>query len=133
MVMATTVRDGTRSVPALFAEQVERQGDRLAIRFKEYGIWHRVTWRQYGEEVHRVAAALLAFGLRHGENVAVLAENRPEWLYCHLGIQTGGGGTCGGYPTSSPGQIRDLRTHSEGRVGFVENAKALRTVPAQAA
>src|SRR2546427_11803009 len=108
MVMATTVRDGTRSVPALFAEQVERQGDRLAIRFNDYGIWHRVTWRQYGEEVHRVAAALLAFGLRQGENVAVLAENRPEWLYCHLGIQTVGGATCGIYPTSSPEQIRYL-------------------------
>jgi len=123
--MATTVRDGTRSVPALFAEQVERQGDRLAIRFKEYGIWHRVTWRQYGEEVHRVAAALLAFGLRHGENVAVLAENRPEWLYCHLGIQTVGGATCGIYPTSSPDQVHYLLNHSEARLVFVENEEQL--------
>jgi len=40
-----------RSVPALFARLVERQGDRLAIRFKEYGIWHRVTWLEYGAEV----------------------------------------------------------------------------------
>src|SRR2546425_1277404 len=125
MVMATTVRDGTRSVPALFAEQVERQGDRLAIRFKEYGIWHRVTWRQYGEEVHRVAAALLAFGLRQGENVAVLAENRPEWLYCHLGIQTVGGATCGIYPTSSPDQVHYLLNHSEARLVFVENEEQL--------
>jgi long-chain acyl-CoA synthetase len=114
-----------RSLPALFAEQVERQGDRLAIRFKEYGIWHRVSWRQYGEEVHRVAAALIAFGLRPQENVAVLADNRPEWLYAHLGIQTAGGVTCGIYATSAPEQVRYLLDHSEARLIFVENEEQL--------
>jgi long-chain acyl-CoA synthetase len=123
--MDATAVDRTRSVGALFAEQVARQGDRLAIRFKEYGIWHRVTWRQYGDEVRRVAAALLAFGLRHQENVAVLAENRPEWLYCHLGIQTIGGATCGIYPTSSSDQILYLLNHSEARLIFVENEEQL--------
>jgi long-chain acyl-CoA synthetase len=125
MVMGATTEDRVRSVGALFAEQVARQGDRLAIRFKEYGIWHRVTWRQYGDEVRRVAAALLAFGLRHQENVAVLAENRPEWLYCHLGIQTVGGATCGVYPTSSPDQLLYLLNHSEARLVFVENEEQL--------
>ena len=117
--------DTVRSVPALFAQQVERQGDRLAIRFKEYGIWHRVTWRQYGEEVRKVAAALLVFGLRRQENVAVLAENRPEWLYCHLGVQTACGVTVGIYPTSAPEQIKYLLNHSEARLLFVENEEQL--------
>ena len=65
------------TLPGLFAERVAELGDRLALRYKEYGIWHRVTWRQYGAEVGKVAAALLAFGLRPKENVAVLGENRP--------------------------------------------------------
>ncbi len=114
-----------QTLPARFAEQVERQGDRPALRFKEYGIWHRVSWRQYGEEVRKVAAGLLAFGLRRQENVAVLAENRPEWLYCHLGIQTAGGVTCGIYPTSAPEQIKYLLNHSEARLIFVENEEQL--------
>ena len=113
------------SVPALFLQQVERQGERLAIRYKEHGIWHRVTWRQYGEEVRRVAAALLAFGLRPQENVAVLAENRPEWLYCHIGVQMARGVTVGIYPTSAPEQIKYLLQHSEARLAFVENAEQL--------
>ena len=117
--------DTVRSVPALFTQQVERQGDRLAVRFKEYGIWHRVTWRQYGEAVRTVAAALLAQGLRRQENVAVLAENRPEWLYCHLGIMLAGGATCGIYPTSAPEQIKYLLNHSEARLVFVENEEQL--------
>lgn len=114
-----------RTLPQLFAQQVARLGDRLAIRFKDYGIWRRVTWRQYGEEVDRVAAALLAFGLGRQENVAVLGENRPEWLYCHLGIQTAGGATCGIYPTSAPEQIKYLLNHSEARVLFVDSEEQL--------
>jgi len=114
-----------RSLPAAFRAQVARQGERLAIRFKEYGIWHRVTWREYREEVEKVAAALLAFGLRPQENIAVLAENRPEWLYGHLGIMTAGGVTCGIYPTSAPEQITYLLNHSEARLIFVENEEQL--------
>jgi long-chain acyl-CoA synthetase len=114
-----------RTLPQLFAEQVARLGDRVAIRSKEYGIWHRVSWTQYGEEVERVAAALLAFGLAGQENVAVLGENRPEWLYCHLGIQTAGGATCGIYPTSAPEQIKYLLNHSEARLLFVDNEEQL--------
>ncbi len=114
-----------RTLPQLFAEQVARQGDRLAIRFKEYGIWHRVSWREYGEHVNAVAAALLASGLQRPENVCVLAENRPEWLYCHLGIQTAGGATVGIYPTSAPEQIKYLLNHSESRLLLVENEEQL--------
>jgi long-chain acyl-CoA synthetase len=117
MVMST--------LPAVFAQQAERQGDRLALRFKAYGIWHRVTWREYAAQVHRVAAALLAFGLRPQENVAVLGENRPEWLYCHLGVQTAGGATVGVYPTSAPDQIAYLLNHCEARFVFVENEEQL--------
>ncbi|HEY7366527.1 MAG TPA: long-chain fatty acid--CoA ligase [Methylomirabilota bacterium] len=114
-----------RTLPELFFRQVERLGDRLAIRYKAYGIWHRVSWRQYGEEVRRVAAALIAFGLRPGEHVAILADNRPEWLYCHLGVQSTGGATCGVYPTSSPEQVQYVLRHSEARLIFVDNDEQL--------
>ena len=117
-----------RTLPDLFASQVARRGDALAIRFKEYGIWHRVSWRRYGEAVEQVAAALLAFDLRPGENVAVLGENRPEWLYCHLGIMTAAGVTVGIYPTSAPDQVRYLLNHCEARLIFVDNEEQLEKI-----
>ena len=113
------------TLPAMLARQVAERGDRLAIRYKKHGIWHRVTWREYGAAVHTVAAALLAGGLRSQENVAVIGDNRPEWLYCHLGIQTAGGVTVGVYPTSAPEQIRYLLNHAEARLIFVENEEQL--------
>jgi long-chain acyl-CoA synthetase len=117
-----------RSLPGLLYDQAARRGDAIALRHKALGIWHRVTWSEYAENVRKVAASLLAFGLRHQENVAVLGENRPEWLYTSLGIMAAGGATCGIYPTSSPEQILYLLDHSEARVIFVENEEQLEKV-----
>jgi len=116
------------TLTALFAQRVAERGDGLALRYKEYGIWHRVSWRQYGDQTSRVAAALLAFGLRAQENVAVLGENRPAWLYCHLGIQAARGVTCGIYPTSAPEQIKYLLEHSNARLIFIESEEQLEKV-----
>ncbi|HEU4369992.1 MAG TPA: AMP-binding protein [Methylomirabilota bacterium] len=113
------------TLPAMLARQAATRGDRLALRYKAHGIWHRVTWRAYADAVDTVAAALLAFGLGPQDNVAVIGDNRPEWLYCHLGIQTAGGVTVGVYPTSAPEQIRYLLNHSEARLIFVENEEQL--------
>ena len=117
-----------RSLPGLLLDQASRRGHAIALRHKALGIWHRVTWSEYAENVQKVAASLVAFGLRHQENVAVLGENRPEWLYTSLGIMAAGGATCGIYPTSSPEQILYLLDHSEARVIFVENEEQLEKV-----
>jgi long-chain acyl-CoA synthetase len=123
MVMTTSV--AARTLPELFFAQAGRRADRLALRHKAFGIWHRVSWTEYAEEVRKVAAGLLAFGLRRSESVAVLGDNRPEWLYCHLGIMAAGGRTCGIYATSSPEQVRYLLNHSEARLLFLENEEQL--------
>ena len=107
--------------PELFFQQVERLKDRVALRRKDYGIWNRTTWTQYGKSVCEVAAGLLALGLEPEDRVAVLGDNRPEWLICHLAAMTAGGCTCGVYPTSAPEQVAYVVGHSESRVLFVEN------------
>jgi long-chain acyl-CoA synthetase len=117
-----------RTLPDLFFQQALQRGEALAIRYKKLGIWHRVSWREYAERVREVSAALLAFGLKPQENVAVLGENSPEWLYCHIGIMSAGGATCGVYPTLAPEQIRYLLDHSEARLLFLENEEQLEKV-----
>ena len=109
------------SLPALFFQQVEAQKDRVALRRKDYGIWNRVSWRQYGQKVREAAAGLLAIGLKPGDRVAILGDNRPEWLICHLATMTIGCVTCGVYPTSAPEQVAYVVGHSESTVLFVEN------------
>lgn len=111
----------TGSFPELFFRQADRLKDRVALRHKEYGIWKRISWHEYGEKVKEVAAGLVALGLAPGDRVAILGDNKPEWLFCDLGAMTAGGVTCGVYPTSAPEQVAYLLTHSEARVLFAEN------------
>jgi long-chain acyl-CoA synthetase len=75
-----------------------------------------------------VAGGLLASGLARGERVAILGDNRPEWLYCHLGTMAAGGATCGIYATSSPEQVRYLLQHSGARYLFLDNEEQLEKV-----
>jgi long-chain acyl-CoA synthetase len=117
-----------RSLPGMLFDQAGRRGGAIALRHKALGIWHRVTWSQYAESVRKVAASLVAFGLRPQENVAVLGENRPEWVYTSLGIMAAGGATCGIYPTSAPEQILYVLDHSEARFLFLENEEQLEKV-----
>ncbi|MBM4307792.1 MAG: long-chain fatty acid--CoA ligase [Deltaproteobacteria bacterium] len=109
------------SLPKLFFNQADRLRDRVALRHKNYGIWHRISWKEYGQKVKEVAAGLIASGLSKGEYVAILGDNRPEWLICHIAVMTAGGATCGIYPTSAPDQIFYVLNHSEAKILFVEN------------
>ena len=117
-----------KTLPALLFEQAQKRGGAVALRHKHRGLWKRVSWSEYGAQVRRVASALLGFGLHRGENVAILGENRPEWLYCHLGIMAAGGATCGIYATSSAEQIEYLLGHCEARVLFLEDEEQLEKV-----
>jgi long-chain acyl-CoA synthetase len=112
-------------LPRAFFEQVSRHAGRVALRYKSYGIWQKVTWKQYGDQVRQVAAGLAATDLAPGETVCILGENRPEWLICHLGVMTARGCTCGVYPTSASDEVKYIIDHSESKIIFVENEEQL--------
>ncbi|MGD8883413.1 MAG: AMP-binding protein [Desulfobacterales bacterium] len=109
------------SFPDLFFQQVNARGTRVALRRKEYGIWNRITWNEYGQMVREAAAGLHAMGLERGDRVAILGDNRPEWLICNLATMSIGGATCGVYSTNAPEQVAYVVGHSESAVLFVEN------------
>ena len=121
------------SFPALFFKQVEDKQDRVALRRKEHGIWKRMTWKEYGNRVQKAAAGLLALGLGPGDRVAILGENRPEWLICHLAVMSIGCVTCGVYSTSAPEQVAYVVGHSESKLLFADNEeqvdKVLQVLP----
>ncbi|MBI4277241.1 MAG: AMP-binding protein, partial [Armatimonadetes bacterium] len=125
MAVLEVARRVRETMPGVFFAQVNRLGDRVALRSKHYGVWRPVSWREYGERVRAVAAGLMAMGLGRGERVGLIGENHPEWLYCDLGIQTAGGVTTAIYTTSSPGQVAYILSHSEARIYIVENEEQL--------
>ena len=87
----TTALKNARSLPALLIRNAEQFGDgRVALREKEFGIWQSVTWRQYLEHVRDFSLGLISLGLRPGETLGIIGDNRPEWVYAELAAQAAG-------------------------------------------
>ncbi len=73
-------------------KQAERFGEeRTAIREKAYGIWQRYSWQDYYRYVKQAGCGLSAIGLKRGDNVGIITNNIPEWLFGELGCQSVGG------------------------------------------
>ncbi|MCH6043877.1 AMP-binding protein, partial [Salmonella enterica] len=77
--------------PQMLREQARRQPDGIAVRQKDFGIWRPVSWAQYWRRACRVGLGLQAAGLSRGGRVAIVAENRLEWLLTQLGAGAVGG------------------------------------------
>src|SRR5574341_299649 len=120
-----TETEAARTLPALFFQRASRLGERVALRRKEYGIWRRISWADYARNARWIAHALIALRIGPGERVAVIGENRPEWLFSDQGILAAGCVTVGIYATSSPEQVQYILEHSGARVIIVEGEEQL--------
>ncbi len=75
--------------PQILSRQAERLGsDKIAIREKAYGIWQTFNWREYLRYTKLAALGLISLGLKRGENVGLILDNHPEWLFAELGVQS---------------------------------------------
>jgi len=68
---------------ALLVEHARVRGDRPALREKHLGIWQALTWQQVYARVQKLACGLAALGIKQGDHVAVIGENRPQ-LYMSM-------------------------------------------------
>ena len=105
----------------LFRARCQAWGDAPALRHKQKGIWASTSWSGYYAQARAIGLALAGLGLRRGDTIAILSENRPEWLVTDMGAQCMGFMSTGIYPTSSPEQVLHILNDAEVRVLFVEN------------
>ncbi|MER7459563.1 AMP-binding protein [Micromonospora sp. NPDC126480] len=94
---------------------------RVAMREKVRGVWTEVSWAAYWDTVTSVAHGLLALGVGPGDRVAVLAENRREWLWTDVATVAVRAATVGLYPTNPAGELGYLLAHSGARVLVAED------------
>ena len=107
--------------PRRLVTQARRLGSKVALREKRYGIWQEVTWQQYAAQVRAVCLGLVGLGLERGDKVAVIAGNRPAWLYVELAAQSAGAIPLGIFIDSLPDQVQRILDHSEARFVLVED------------
>jgi len=117
--------DGCDTLPKLFRESCKRNGQRIAHREKDYGIWLSYSWSEFYDNARLIGLGLLSLGLKRGEVVSILSEDNKEWLYTDLGTQCVGGIASGVYTTDSASQLKYLVNDSDSRFLFVENDEQL--------
>ncbi|MGE0735550.1 MAG: long-chain fatty acid--CoA ligase [Alphaproteobacteria bacterium] len=116
---------GCDTIAKLFWHRVQTHGPSLAMTHKEFGIWQRITWSQYGERAKWTGLALATLGLKPGDVAGILSESIPEWLWTDYGIICSGAISVGLYPTSSRDQVEYILNDSRARFLFVEDEEQL--------
>jgi len=120
-----------RTLPELFFRQVKAYGGRPYLVAKKDGAWVPRSWEEAADEAAAFAAGLRAIGVASGERVALVAENRPEWTLCDLGVMIAGGVTVPAYTTNTVENHLHVLTDSGARLAIVStNQLAKRLLPA---
>jgi long-chain acyl-CoA synthetase len=113
------------TLPKALLNMVGKQPQRVALRKKDFGIWHDITWSEYLENVKYVALGLNALGVKKGDHVSIIGENRPEWLYSALGVMSCGGTFVGIYTTSPAPECEYVVGHSNSVIYICEDEEQL--------
>src|SRR3990172_7913942 len=65
-------------------EAASRYPSKIAVQMKEGERYHTYTYRDLVRTIASAAGALSKQGIRKGDRVAILSENRPEWMFAYL-------------------------------------------------
>ncbi len=117
-----------RNLAELHRLQTERSGPRTAIRYKRHGLYHDLTWESYRDASLACAAALIEHGVKPGDRIGMLAENRLKWLFADMGILAAAAINVPAHAPLSAKQIRDQFNHAEVSWLFVSTAAQLQKV-----
>jgi len=96
-------------------------GNRRAMRYKHYGIWQPLTWKDYYLGVKYLALGLLSLGFEPGDKVLIIGDNAPQWYYAELAAQANHGAAVGLYSDLTPPETKYIAENSEVRFAIVED------------
>lgn len=109
------------TLPGLLAQRAERTPDGVAFREKEFGIWQEITWAACLDRVRRFSLGLEAVGVARGDRVAIVGDNRPEWVIAELAAQVLGALPLGLYQDAVASELAGLLAAAAPRVVVAED------------
>jgi long-chain acyl-CoA synthetase len=112
------------SLPEMLFQQTARLGNKPFLWRKQDGRYRRLTYGEVGRQTSLLSRGLIDLGVAPGDRIALVAENRPEWLIADHAIMAGGGITVPAFTTNTPADHKHILTHS-GAVGAIVSSKAI--------
>ena len=110
----------------IFRRQAQKYNNRLAAEKRTKGVWSGWTWAEYYDNARAVGLGLYSLGIRRGDRVALLSENRLEWIGSDMGIIGIGACTIPIYVTLPGHEVAYIINNSDSRVFIAENKDAVK-------
>ena len=110
-----------QTINEVFKNRAEKYKGRLAVEKKLNGKWEKVTWSEYYDRARSVGLGLYSLGIKKGDMVSILSENRLEWVYTDMGMLGLGAVVVPIYTTLVAEEVKYIVENSESKVLFVEN------------
>ena len=112
----------------MFFTRAREKGDAPFLWAKTGGKWQSTSWAEAAQQVASLAAALRKQGLKPGDRVMLVSENRPEWCISDLAIMAAGGVTVPTYTTNTERDHQHIIDNSGASMTIVSNAKLAKTL-----
>lgn len=108
---------------SMFLSRAALRGDRPFLGYKDGSEWCTISWAETARRVAGLAKNLKAMGLKKGDRVMLVSENRPEWCIADLGIMAAGCVTVPTYITNTERDHQHILDNSQSRAVIVSTAK----------
>jgi len=118
-----------RTTVGVFFRQAARLGKRPLIHYLHGNAWQVESWEDMKRDVLAVASGLVDLGVKAGDRVILMSENRLEWLYCDYAIQAAGAITVPIYPNVSAEIAMKIAVDSEATAAIVSDASKAARLP----
>ena len=113
--------EGGRTPSEKVMEVSKDYPEKIAMRYKVFGIWQETTYKDFWLKSNYVSMALRFFGVEKGESVAIQSENRPEWLIADIAIMNAGGVTVPLFTTYSDKDYEYIINDCKPKICIVSN------------
>ncbi|SEN35177.1 long-chain acyl-CoA synthetase [Sphingomonas gellani] len=113
---------------AMFFARAAQRGDAPFLWTKTGGQWTAISWAEAARQVAALATGLKAAGLKPGNRVMLVSENRPEWCISDLAIMAAGCVTVPTYITNTERDHQHIIENSGACAIIVSTAKLAKTL-----
>jgi long-chain acyl-CoA synthetase len=107
--------------PKLLAHNARHWPDETAMREKAFGIWRTFTWCECERNVRLMAEGMHRLGIGRGDVVALIGDNRPEWIWGEIAAHALGARSLGIYQDSIGDEVSYLLNYAEAHLILAED------------
>ncbi len=128
--VANPTQVGSGTLTEIFFGSIDKFDRPDAQQVRTESGWRKISHRDLLANVHALADGMAALGLRRGDRVSLLSENRPEWAQADWAMLCSGILNVPLYPTLPSNQLAFILNDSGARAVFVSNAEMLEKIRA---